>query len=81
MEKKKSINKGLIRQSLRNHAQNLGLYPKSNENTLMCLNQGDNTTRFSFPTKIPLNYSGVLQMAGVDIYRSVGSYFCAPDER
>lgn len=45
--------------SLRKHAQNLELYLERNEKVLMCLNQGDDTSRFSFSIKILLAVLGV----------------------
>lgn len=63
-----------IRQGLGRHAQNLGVYPESDKKVLMCLNQEDDTIRFSFSTKITLTLFWGLRVARVDIYRPVRSH-------
>ena len=44
--------------SLRKHAQNLELHVESNKKVPMCLNQGEDASRFSFSIKILLAILG-----------------------
>lgn len=69
-----------IRQGLGRHAQNLGVYPESGKKVLVCLNQEDDTIRFSFSTKITLTILGFESGKSRYLQTSEESWLCSRQE-